>query len=297
MASRFIRRYLVAISLRVAAAAEAAGTMPIADVNRVQLHYRCSGAGEALILVHGSWVDGDVWSSVVPRLSPSLEVVTYDRRGHTRSSCPPGQGSIHDDVGDLAALIEALAVGPAHVAGASLGGSICLRLAAARPELLQSVAAHEPPLFDLLDGEDTELSALRRRLGAVAERLEAGDAEGGARIYFDQIAETPGGWEGLDRARRDALLGNAPTYLDQCRDPEAIGIDADRLAAYGGPVLLTYGDRRPPLFRRIVEMVAAELPAARTELIPGAAHDPQVTHAEAYVERIEGFLRTPIGPR
>jgi len=268
--------------------------MPIAESNGTQLHYRRNGGGEPLILVHGSWVDGGVWADVVPLLARSFDVVTYDRRGHSRSSCQPGQGSVRDDVEDLASLIEQLDLSPAHVAGASLGGSIALRLAAVRPALLRSVTVHEPPLFDLLRAEEPdipELTELRRRLATVAERLESGDLEGGARLYFDEVAETPGGWDGLDQRRRDLLLSNAPTYLDQCRDPDALGIETEDLAAFEGPALFTHGNRRPPLFRRIVEMVAAVMPGARREAIPGAAHDPQVTHPGPYVQLIESFAK------
>jgi pimeloyl-ACP methyl ester carboxylesterase len=267
-------------------------TMPIAEVNGVELHYERSGTGEPLVLVHGSWVDCRVWDGVVPLLSRSFEVVAYDRRGHGRSSCPLGQGSICDDVDDLAALIDFLALRPAHVAGASWGGSIALRLVAACPELLRTVIVHEPPLFDLLDAEVPdlpELTELRARLATVAARLQSGDLEGAARLYFDQVAETPGGWAGLDRGRRSALLSNALTYLDQCRDPDALGIEVEDLTAFGRPALVTYGDRRPPLFKRIVEMVVAVMPAARSEAIPGAAHDPQVTHPGSYAQVIEDF--------
>ena len=139
-----------------------------------------------------------------------------------------------------------------------------------------------------------ELTELRLRLDTVAERLESGDLEGGTRLYFDQVAETPGGWDGLGQRRRDLLLSNALTYLDQCRDPDALGIEIEDLGAFGGPALLTYGDRRPPLFRRIVEMVVAALPGARTEAIPGAAHDPQVTHPDPFARLIGSFIRAEV---
>lgn len=267
--------------------------MPVADINRVQLHFERTGAGVPLILVHGSWVDGRVWDSVVPLLSGSFEVVAYDRRGHSLSSCPPGQGGIRDDVEDLAALIDFLALGPAHVAGASWGGSIALRLAAARPELLRSVTVHEPPLFDLLNAETPVLPALtelRARLATVAALLESGDLEGAARLYFNQVAETPGGWAGLDQGRRSTLLSNALTYLDQCRDLDALGIEVGDLAAFGGPVLVTHGNRRPPFFKSIVELIVAVMPEASSAVIPGAAHDPQVTHPGYYAQVIEEFM-------
>ncbi|MDX6617495.1 MAG: hypothetical protein QOD60_2586 [Solirubrobacterales bacterium] len=268
--------------------------MPIAEANGVELHYRRVGAGEPLVLVHGSWVDGGVWGGVVPLMSPSFEVVTYDRRGHGRSSSPAAQGVVADDVDDLAALIESLEVGPAHVAGTSFGGSIVLRLSATRPELVRSVTVHEPPFFDLLGAEEPDVDELRRRLATVAGRLESGDVEGGARLYFDHVADTPGGWDGLDQGRRDLLLSNAPTYLDHCRDPDAFGIATEDLAAVESPALVTHGDRRPPLFRRIVEMVSAVMPRARSEAIPGAAHDPQVTHPGPYAETIERFATVAV---
>ena len=103
--------------------------MPFSSPNETVLHYERSGAGEALVLVHGSWVDGSTWDTVRPGLAPSLEVVAFDRRGHSRSAPAPASGTIHDDVADLARLIEGLDLQPAHLAGASGGGSIVLRLA------------------------------------------------------------------------------------------------------------------------------------------------------------------------
>jgi pimeloyl-ACP methyl ester carboxylesterase len=264
--------------------------MSFLQVNGTRLHYERVGAGNPLVLVHGSWVDSRVWEPVLPTLVRSFDVIFYDRRGHSRSSCPPGQGSVRDDVDDLAALIDLLGLTPAHVAGASWGGSIALRLAAAHPELLRTVAVHEPPLFDLLNDEATdwpELAELRARLTAVATRLESGDLEGAAAHYFDQVAVTNGGWVGLDGGQRRTLLDNALTYLDQCRDPEALDIELESLPSFSGPTLVTYGDLRPPLFKRIVDLIVAVMPEARAQLIPGTAHDPQVTHPDAYARAVE----------
>ena len=267
--------------------------MPFSPINETRLHYERSGAGEPLVLVHGSWVDGRVWDSVFPALSRSFDVVSFDRRGHTRSAPAPIPGTIHEDVDDLAGLIEALDLQPAHVAGASWGGSIALRLAAGRPALVQSVSVHEPPLFDLLDDRDwPELAELRSVLAAVAEHLGAGDYEAGAGIYFDRIAATPGGWAGFDSAQREMLLANAATYLDQSHDPDALVIELESLSAFSGPALVTFGDRRPPMFRRIAEMVVEAMPDARGRLLSGTAHDPQVTHPDSYVEALESFAAT-----
>jgi pimeloyl-ACP methyl ester carboxylesterase len=91
--------------------------MPTAKVNGIQLFYELSGTGEIpLILVHGSWASHHIWDLVVPRLAESFRVLAYDRRGHSESQRPTGQGSVREDVADLAALIEHLGLAPAWVA-------------------------------------------------------------------------------------------------------------------------------------------------------------------------------------
>src|SRR5712692_6143960 len=149
--------------------------MATAAVNGVNLFYEDTGQGDALVLVHGSWGDHNTWDLVVPELSKRFRVITYDRRGHSRSSAPPGQGRIVEDAADLAAIIKHLNAAPAHVAGNSLGASITLRLAAAEPELFRSISAHEPPLFGLLAGDRKTapgLAEVQPRIGAVVEVLE-----------------------------------------------------------------------------------------------------------------------------
>jgi pimeloyl-ACP methyl ester carboxylesterase len=128
----------------------------------------------------------------------------------------------------------------------------------------------------------------------VASRLEAGDLEGGVRLYFDRVAATGGGWAGIDPGHRRVLLANALTYLDQCSDPEALDIDLDSMGAFDGPVLVSYGDVRSPFFKRIVELLVAVMPGASAEPIPGTAHDPQITHPDSYARAVEQLARVEL---
>jgi len=125
-------------------------------------------------MVHGSWGDHHNWDLVAPRLAETHTVLTYDRRGHSQSQRLTSQGSVHDDVADLAALIEQAGIAPAHVVGNSFGASICLRLAAERPELIRSLIVHEPPLVGLIAEDPAMASILQvfgERIGGVVETL------------------------------------------------------------------------------------------------------------------------------
>ncbi len=266
--------------------------MPKALINGVNLYFEEAGDGDPLVLVHGSWGDHHNWDLVVPELSKSFRVFTYDRRGHSLSDRPAAQGSIREDVDDLAALIEHLGIAPAHIAGNSGGAVVVLRLAAERPDLFRSMTVHEPPLFPLLEGQIGASAALEevgRRIAAVVARLESGDHEGGARQFVETIAFGPGAWDELPEETRQTFTFNAPTFLDEMRDPESVMLDPDALATYRRPALLSHGTTSAPFFPAVVERVATALPHAERFVFPGAGHVPHLSHPADYVQTVRRF--------
>jgi pimeloyl-ACP methyl ester carboxylesterase len=258
------------------------------QVNGVRLYYEVHGAGEPLVLVHGSWSDATNWRFVLPGLAESFEVLVYDRRGHSRSERPTLQGSVDEDGDDLAALLEALGFAPAHVASNSYGGNIALRLAARRPELFRSLSCHEPPLWSLLEddpdgGEMLEQGA--RSLEAVGRRIAQGDHEGAARQFVEEVAFGTGAWENvLPPEVRAMFVQNAPTFLDELNDPQQLRIEEEALGHLEVPTRLTEGSESPPVFGRAIARLAELIPGAVRETIEGAAHVPQLTVPERYVE-------------
>ena len=269
--------------------------MSTANVNGVRLFYELSGTGEIpLVLVHGSWVSHHDWDLVLPGLSDSFRILTYDRRGHSESEHPTGQGSIRDDVADLAALIEHLSLVPAWVAGNSFGASITLRLACERPHLFRGFIAHEPPLFSLLSDDPAVapiLDEVGSRLGAVVERIASGDHAGAAEQFVESVALGPGSWAQLPRKIQLTLIENAPTFFDEVNDSEQLAFDLEWIEATPLPALLTTGGQSPPTFAPVVAKLANALPRVDVVTFFSAGHIPHVTHPDAYVEAITGFTR------
>jgi pimeloyl-ACP methyl ester carboxylesterase len=266
--------------------------MPLQRINHVRLYYESAGSGEPLILVHGSWGDHNNWAGVVPLLSESFQVVTFDRRGHSQSEAPPGAGSVRDDAADVGSLIEALRLAPAHVVGNSFGAAIALRLAGQRPDLLRSLVVHEPPLLALLAGRpelQPMLDRYEQRIQAVAERLRARDFDGAARRFVETVAFGPGAWDTLPQPIRATFVRNAPTYLDEINDPEALTLDLAALGSFAQPALVTTGTTSPPFFKPIAELVARALPHRTSHTFDGAGHVLHISHPQQYVETVTRF--------
>lgn len=267
--------------------------MPTRRVNGVELHYELTGSGVPLVLVHGSWGDHHNWDAVVPALAQRFEVLTYDRRGHSASERPTAQGSVFEDADDLLALIEALELAPAHVVGNSFGAVVVLRAATRDPARFRTVIVHEPPLFPLLAGTEFEpaLGEIGRRIGAVRDLLEAGESESGAQLFADTVAFGPDAWEKqLTPQMRETFITNAPTFLDELHDPDALDMDLDALGAVDRPVLATSGTASAPFFGPVADIVAAALPDAQRRTIEGADHVPHVGMPERYVELVTEFI-------
>lgn len=151
--------------------------MEVEGVDGTTLTYDVAGDGQPLVLIHGSWGERQTWGFVLPALAESFRVISYDRRGHGESTAPPDAGTVHDDVADVAALIDALGDGRAHVVANSYGACIALRLAAAHPERVVRMVCHEPPMLGVLDADDDSKAISdeeRRKLakcGSVSTRV------------------------------------------------------------------------------------------------------------------------------
>jgi pimeloyl-ACP methyl ester carboxylesterase len=116
------------------------------------LYVEVRGSGPLLLCVTGGPTDAGMFADLGGRLADRYTVVSYDQRGHSRS---PLDGepedipvALHAD--DAAAILAELGDEPAYVYGNSGGATIGLDLVSRRSELVRTLVAHEPPLFELL---------------------------------------------------------------------------------------------------------------------------------------------------
>ena len=151
--------------------AEVAETKSV-GANGTSLYYERQGTGPPVLLIAGSTGDAANFTRAAALLANEFTVVTYDRRGNSRSPRPAGwtTTSVGEQADDAAALINALQLAPAFVFGASVGGLIALDLVIRYPQLVRACVLQEPSIFFVLPDPTAELSA-RRAIIADALRL------------------------------------------------------------------------------------------------------------------------------
>jgi pimeloyl-ACP methyl ester carboxylesterase len=262
--------------------------MPREPINGTTIFYEGTGTGAPLLLVHGSWVDHTSWNAVMPALSETFRVVNVDLRGHGKSALdPPDAGTVHDDVSDLAALVDHLGIAPVNVAGISSGACITLRLASEHPSLVQRAFVHEPPCMSFL-ADDPEnkptLDAFGETIDQVQERIATGDHRGAAEQFFDTVVGLP--WSDLSPDQQSMITAHAVAFDGQMRDPDAIVLDPHLLHGITAKVVLSEGELSPPFFALINDKLLEAMPTAHRHEFAGAGHVPQMTHPDAYVELI-----------
>jgi pimeloyl-ACP methyl ester carboxylesterase len=118
-----------------------------------RLYYEVRGSGPALLLVPGGSGEATGYARLAAQLADRYTVVSYDRRGFSRS---PLDGPVSDgrrlaaDVDDALGLLDQVTDRPAAVFGSSSGAIVALDLLVRDPQRFTRVVAHEPPLVCLL---------------------------------------------------------------------------------------------------------------------------------------------------
>lgn len=263
--------------------------MSLVEVNGIRLNVEESGTGDAVVLVHGSWDERQVWDLIEEDLAQRLRVVSYDRRGHGSSEDGAQPGLRRDDEDDLADLVTTLGLAPANVVASSFGASIALGLAARRPDLFRTLCAHEPPLMSLA-ADDPVVAQVGEAIGPVLELIEHGETETAARDFVENIALGPGAWEMMSDDERASLAAHAHTFAGEQRDPAWAEIDLDALRGIEFPVLFTKGDQSPPFFSKVIARLAEAIDSVEVRTLAGAGHVPHLTQPAEYSSVISQFV-------
>lgn len=256
--------------------------MPIVHVNGQTLHYTDTGGNKpVLIFSHGLLMDYSMFEAQVSEFSRDYRCICWDERGHGLTGDAKAPFSYYDSANDAVALLEYLGVEQAVFLGMSQGGFLSLRAALKHPDMVHAIV-----LLDSQAGvEDPELMpGYQALIGNWASNgLSAETATTLCHIIggpdFDG-APWIAKWEKINPSNLLQIfhtLGARDQIIDQL----------DQLTI---PVLIVYGDCDAAVSLDRVQATHDALPNARLEIIKGAGHAANMTHATEVNAAIRSFL-------
>lgn len=231
---------------------------------------------------------------------PDRTVVTYDPRGIGRSTRKDGRtdSTPSTQAEDVHAVIATLDAGPVELFGSSGGAITALALAAAHPNDVITVVAHEPPLLAVLSDA---AAAVRARAG-VRDAYEANGSGAGMAAFLTMTS-----WQGeftddyFAQPAADPAVFGMPTADDGSRDDPLLSDrswavsdyqpDVAALAAAPTRVVIAVGEESANTLTARTSMAAAELLGQQVTVFP-SHHGGFLGGEHGYQGQPEAFART-----
>jgi len=274
--------------------------MSILDVPGARLYYETHGSGPLLLMVPGANGDADIFQGVTEHLAAHYTVVTYDRRGFSRSHLDGPQDDDHrleTDADDVRRLIEHVSDEPATIFGSSSGGVVVLDVLTHHPSVVRTLIPFEPAavrqlpdgqqwvdffygVYDLYrqSGMEPALKAFREHAFAASDRQVMARAR--------------------DPKHSVYILANATYWFEhELRQYPAVDLDLDALDAHAGRIVLVAGreSRGYPAYE--VNVALGKKLGRDVIELPGG-HVGYVTQPAAFArEVVQALARTGHGPK
>jgi pimeloyl-ACP methyl ester carboxylesterase len=269
------------------------GAMERATVGGMQLEYESKGSGEPVLLIP----PGPLAGAFVPLMSePALldrhRLIRYHRRGQAGSTRAGGPVSFADHAADAAALLDHLGVRRAHVAGHSTGGAIALQLALDHPEVVETLAVLEPPLFAV-----PSAGAFLEKAGPSLEAYGAGDGAAAMAGFLSVVSGRA--WETCRALIDQWVPGGADRALEEADFFFGVDLPAlnawtfgpEQAAAISQPVLSVVGTESEQVFVDGAVRLRCWLPQLEELTIDGAGHLLHMERPLSAAQGLAGFLR------
>ena len=262
--------------------------VPSLDMARLHTEIWGEPHKQRVILLHGSFASNPAAPWIQQRvLADRYQLVIPHRLGYGRSPSPRSEeegqdSSLQAEVRAVAELLEP----KTHIVGFSYGGLVALLVAAERPELVNSLAVIEPPLYGLMRG-DSEAEELIGRLRPVYDRARQLSPQGFYYAFLQGLGQKVDPTVPLPPDRQQAAEAAAKEAV-----PWDVELPTAGLTDAPFPKMVISGDWNP-LSERLCETLAHKIAAMRA-VIPGAGHGVQRT-GQAFNETIEQLWRQAVG--
>jgi pimeloyl-ACP methyl ester carboxylesterase len=249
-------------------------------------HFRVSGEGPPLILIHGVGLDLTLWDHFATVFEAEFTVIRYDMLGHGLSAKPPGRRRLDDFAAQLHRLHDYLDAGPARVAGFSMGGLIARAYVARHPHKVDRLVL----MNTVFERDGDQRAAIRSRLDLVVREGHAATIDTALARWFSPgyLAGNPDVEAALRRRLRDNdQHGYLEAYRLYADADSALSGDLDRVTC---PTLVVTGADDVGSTPAMAEAMAARVEDGRCRVFPGHRHMGLVEDPEPVIAALRDFL-------
>jgi 3-oxoadipate enol-lactonase len=263
--------------------------MPKVEANGIRINYEIQGEGEPLVLIPYLAADQACYAFQVSEYAKHFSCYTVDLRGAGLSDKPGGDYTTELFADDVAAFMDAVGIGPAHIGGLSLGAATGMWLAAKYPERVKSLSLHsawpktDPFLRVVVDGWRLAAQALGSVTEVVIEsifpwcftpELYATRPE-----HIESLAEFV---RGRPMPPVDAFMRQSSAVLNHDATPVLTEIVA--------PTLITFERFDQLTSSRFANTMAVAIKDTEVVVFDGSSHAPIYEQVEEFNQRTLAFL-------
>jgi 3-oxoadipate enol-lactonase len=242
------------------------------------------GSGPAILFLHGFSLDSRVWRPQIEALQGEHRCLAPDLPGFGPQGVVEGHFVLAEE---MARLLDRHEVDRAHVVGLSMGGSVAVDLALARPDRVRSLVLIDALLVGRSPGRPAWsllVSLTKRGRLATAKALWSEDDELRRRA--------PHAHEAMRAMVADYRGGHwAGTVTHRWHTDDV----AARLPGLDPPTLVLIGEHDTPSFHAMADEYAAKIPRAHKMVVPGAGHLASLEQPAFVTDALRAFLAGGIG--
>lgn len=246
----------------------------------VPLEYRFDGPAHApvVLLLGALGPQWTMWEPQLPELTRTTRVLRINYRGSGASPAPVGDYTLSDLAADVCGVLDQCRLDQVSVVGAALGGMIAVQLAVAEPERVRRLALISTTARVSTPGRWWDHVTETRRNG-----VHAAVAELSKHWFTPEFATARP--DICTRFEQEAV-GMQPAGFAGCMAAVAGADQRSTLAQVRAPVVVlaaAHDTMTPPAHGK---RLAARLPRARFERLPGGAHLLNVERSSAVNETL-----------
>jgi pimeloyl-ACP methyl ester carboxylesterase len=263
--------------------------MPKIRANNITMNYDQQGSGEPLVLIPYLAADYACYAFQVAEYSKRFTCISVDLRGTGESDKPGGIYSTELFADDVAAFMQALGLGKAHVSGLSLGAATGMWLAAKYPDRVKSLSLHSgwSQSDPYLKAVVATWQVMAKALGNVPEMVIQGIFPW---CFTPELyAEKPD----YIKALSDFVRGRPAQPLDAfIRESNAvIAHDAQaQLAKIRAPTQITFGRHDMVTSTRFAERLQSGIKGSELLIFEGCSHAPIYEKVDEFNQKTLAFL-------